>query len=215
MLEGRGHRFVRYADDCNTCLKGRRAAGRVMGNCVRFLEGESMRLKVNREKSEVGSPAKLKFLGFALHARIDRAKGVRIHPKSVKRFKDRIRGITKRNRGVKFDRVVRELRQYTEGWIQYYGIADMKKLMESMNQWTRRRLRMYIWKQWKKVSARFTNLQKLGATRQKAWEWANTRKACWHTSNSWILSTTVTNQRPGQRGYMDISKRHGQVHSRY
>jgi hypothetical protein len=215
MLEERGHKFVRYADDCNIYLKSKRAAERVMGKCVEFLEGKKMKLKVNQEKSEVGSPIKLKFLGFALYTRSDKTKGVRIHPKAIKRFKARVKEITKRNRGRKFDRIVLELKQYTNGWIQYYGIADMKGLMTELNMWVRRRLRMYIWKQWKKISAKFRNLQKLGVGKQQAWEWANTRKSYWHTSGSWILSTTITNKRLEKRGYVDISKKYEAVHLSY
>jgi group II intron reverse transcriptase/maturase len=215
MLEGRGHKFVRYADDCNIYLKSRRAAERVMEKCVEFLEGVKMKLKVNRTKSEVGSPTKLKFLGFALYTKRDKTKGVRIHPKATKRFKAKVKEITKRNRGKKFDWIVYELKQFTNGWIQYYGIADMKSLMERMNQWIRRRLRMYIWKQWKKVKTKFKNLQKLGISKEKAWEWANTRKSYWHTSDSWILATTITNKRLEQRGYVDISKKYELVHARY
>jgi group II intron reverse transcriptase/maturase len=134
MLEERGHRFVRYADDCNIYLKSRRAAERVMESCTEFLEGKKMKLKVNREKSTVGSPTKLKFLGFALYTRSDGTKGVRIHPKSIKRFKAKVKQITKRNRGRSFAGIVFELKRYTDGWIQYYGIADMKTLMEELNQ---------------------------------------------------------------------------------
>jgi group II intron reverse transcriptase/maturase len=215
LLEERGHRFVRYADDCNIYLKSRRAAERVMESCIEFLEGKKMRLKVNRKKSEIGEPWQVKFLGFALYTRSVGTKGVRIHPKSVKRFKAKVKQITKRNRGRKFDQIVYELKRYTDGWIQYYGIADMKTLMGDLNQWIRRRLRMYIWKQWKKTSARFRNLMKLGVTKQKAWEWANTRKSHWHTSGSWILSTTITNKRLERRGYADILKKYEAVHSRY
>jgi hypothetical protein len=196
-------------------MKSRRAAERVMGNSIEFLEGKRMKLRVNRAKSSVGSPVKLKFLGFALYTRSNGTKGVRIHPKSVKRFKAKVKEITKRNRGRSFDCVVFELKRYTDGWINYYGIADMKMLMGELNQWIRRRLRMYIWKQWKKISAKFRNLQKLGATKQQAWEWANTRKSYWHTSGSWILATTVTNNRLERRGYADISKKYEAVHLRY
>jgi group II intron reverse transcriptase/maturase len=115
LLEERGHKFVRYADDCNIYLKSRRAAERVMANSIEFLEGKRMKLKVNRDKSAIGSPIKLKFLGFALYTRSDRAKGVRIHPKSVKRFKAKVRQITKRNRGRSFERIVFELKRYTDG----------------------------------------------------------------------------------------------------
>jgi group II intron reverse transcriptase/maturase len=215
LLEERGHKFVRYADDCNIYLKSRRAAERVMENSIEFLEGKRMKLRVNRAKSRVGSPVQLKFLGFALYTRSNGTKGVRIHPKSVKRFKAKVKEITKRNRGRKFDRIVFELKRYTDGWINYYGIADMKTLISDLNQWIRRRLRMYIWKQWKKISAKFRNLKKLGATERQAWEWANTRKSYWHTAGSWILDTTITNDRLERRGYANISKKYEAVHLRY
>ena len=215
LLEERGHKFVRYADDCNIYLRSRRAAERVMESSVEFLEGKKMGLKVNRDKSTVGSPTKIKFLGFRLYTRSDGTKGIGIHPKSVKRFKTKVKQITKRNRGRSFDQIVFELKRYTDGWIQYYGIADMKTLMSDLNQWIRRRLRMYIWKQWKKISAKFRNLIKLGATRRQAWEWANTRKGYWHISNSWPLSTTITNERLAKRGYSDIAVKYEAVHLRY
>jgi group II intron reverse transcriptase/maturase len=215
MLEERGHRFVRYADDCNIYLKSERAAERVMEGCIKFLEGKRMRLKVNRDKSTVGSPTKIKFLGFRLYTRSDGTKGISIHPKSVKRFKAKVKQITKRNRGKKFDQIVSELKRYTDGWIQYYGIADIKGLMETLNQWIRRRLRMYIWKQWKKISAKFRNLMKLGATKRQAWEWANTRKGYWHFANSWPLATTITNERLERRGYSNISVKYEAVHLSY
>ena len=215
MLEERGHKFVRYADDCNIYLKSKRAAERVMENCVEFLEGRKMKLKVNRDKSSVGSPTKLKFLGFRLYTRSNGTKGVSVHPKSVKRFKGKVKEITKRNRGKSFDKIVAELKKFTDGWIQYFGIADMKNLMDELNQWVRRRLRMYIWKQWKKNTARFKNLMKLGVAKRKAWEWANTRKSYWHTANSWILATTITNERLELRGYADIYKKYEKVHSNY
>jgi len=212
MLEGRGHKFVRYADDSNVYLKSKRAAERVMENCIEFLEGRKMKLRVNREKSAVGSPRERKFLGFRLYTRKDGTKGVSIHPKSLQRFKSKVKKITKRNRGKSFDAIVSELKEYTDGWMQYYGVADMKMLMRDLNQWIRRRLRMYIWKQWKKVKTRFQNLKKLGATKRQAWEWANTRKSYWHTARSWILATTITNVRLELRGYANILTKYEAVH---
>jgi len=215
MLEERGHKFVRYADDSNIYLKSKRAADRVMENCVEFLEGRKMKLKVNRYKSSVGSPTKLKFLGFGLYTRSNGTKGIRIHPKSVKRFKGKVKEITKRNRGKSFDKIVAELKKFTDGWIQYFGIADMKNLMEELNQWIRRRLRMYIWKQWKKPRTKIQNLMKLGVPRAKAFEWGLTDKCYWRISGSPILKTSITNDRLELRGYSDISKKYETVHSNY
>jgi len=215
MLEERGHKFVRYADDCNIYLKSKRAAERVMENCVEFLEGRKMQLKVNRDKSSVGSPTKLKFLGFGLYTRSNGTKGIRIHPKSVKRFKGKVKEITKRNRGKSFDSIVAELKKYTDGWIQYFGIADMKNLIVELNHWIKRRLRMYIWKQWKKISTKGRNLIKLGVPEREAWRWANTRKGFWRISNSPTLKVTITNKRLELRGYADILKKYEAVHSNY
>lgn len=213
MLEERGHKFVRYADDCNIYLKSQRAAERVMTSSVEFLEGK-LRLKVNQEKSKVGSPLKLKFLGFSLYA-IKGKVGIRPHQKSVKKFKARVKQITKRNRGRSIDRILMELKLYTWGWINYYGIADMRTLMEATNQWLRRRIRMYIWKQWKKTLARYRNLKMLGIPSRKAWEWANTRKGYWHIANSFILSRSLTNEYLATIGYKDISKRYEVMHLSY
>ena len=213
MLEERGHKFVRYADDCNIYLKSQRAAERVMTSSVEFLEGK-LRLKVNQEKSKVGSPLRLKFLGFSLYT-IKGKVGIRPHQKSVKKFKARVKQITKRNRGRSIDKILMELKLYTWGWINYYGIADMRTLMEAANQWLRRRIRMYIWKQWKKTSARYRNLKMLGIPSRKAWEWANTRKGYWHIANSFILSRSLTNEYLTTLGYNDISKRYEAMHLSY
>jgi len=215
MLEERGHKFVRYADDSNIYLKSKRAAERVMENCIEFLEGRKMKLKVNREKSSVGSPTKLKFLGFRLYTRSNGTKGVSIHPKSLKKFKGKVKEITKRNRGKSFDKIVAELKRFTDGWIQYFGIADMKTLMYELNQWVRRRLRMYIWKQWKRTWTKAQNLIRLGATKHNAWIWAKTHKSYWRIAGSATLNTTITNERLELRGYANISKKYETVHLNY
>ena len=215
LLEKRGHKFVRYADDCNIYLKSKRAAERVMDSSIEFLEGKRMKLKVNRKKSKVGSPEELKFLGFRLYTRKDGTKGVKIHPKPLEKFKAKVKEITKRNRGKRFDRIVSELKRYAIGWIQYFSIAEMESYMVSLNGWIRRRLRMYIWKQWKRISTKFRNLMKLGASRANAWQWANTRKSYWRIANSFVLATTITNKLLEYRGYMDISKRYKAVHLSY
>ena len=215
LLEGRGHKFVRYADDCNIYLKSKRAAERVMESSIEFLEGKKMMLKVNRDKSSVGSPAKIRFLGFRFYTKKDGIKGVSIHPKSIKRFKAKVKQITKRNRGKSFDQIVFELKRYTDGWIQYYGIADMKNLMVVLNSWIRRRLRMYIWKQWKKIATKGRNLMKLGIPESQAWRWANTRKSYWRIAGSAVLKVSITNERLARRGYVDISEKYEAVHLSY
>ncbi|WP_420811501.1 group II intron maturase-specific domain-containing protein [Natranaerobius trueperi] len=205
LLEGRGHKFVRYADDCVIYVKSKRAAERVMTSCKKYLE-EKLKLKVNREKSNTGSPLKLKFLGFSLY-KVRGKAGIRPHQKSIKRFKDRVRQITSRKSGRSIQQILKELKMFTTGWLGYFAIADMKKRITALNEWIRRRIRMYLWKQCKKVSARFKNLKLFKISKSKAWEWANSRKGYWRIANSWILSRSLTNEYLASIRYDNISKR--------
>lgn len=213
-LERRGHKFVRYADDVNIYVKTQRAAERVLSSSRKFLETK-LKLKVNESKSKAGSPLKLKFLGFALRSSSGGQAGIRVHEKSIDRLKNKIRELTRRNQGKSVEYMLLKLRQFTIGWLGYYAIADMKNFMKSTNEWIRRKIRTYVWKQWKRVRTRFSRLQELGISKGKAWEWANTRKGYWHTANSWILSRSLTNQRIAQMGYDDISIRYNTLHSNY
>jgi RNA-directed DNA polymerase len=210
MLEARGHKFVRYADDCNIYVKSRRAAERVMASCIQYLE-DKLKLKVNREKSKTGSPLKLKFLGFSLY-KTGKKTGIRPHQKSIKGFKDRVRQITSRKRGRAIEQILHELKVFTRGWLGYYSIADMGTRVSSLNEWIRRRIRMYLWKQWKKISARFENLKRLKIPKGKAWEWANSRLGYWRIAHSWILTRSLTNEYLASIGYDDISKRYEVLH---
>ena len=210
MLESRGHKFVRYADDCNIYVKSRRAAERVMASCVEYLEGK-LKLKVNREKSKTGSPLRLKFLGFSLY-KIGKKTGIRPHEKSLKKFKDKVREITSRKRSRTIGQILQELKVYTTGWLGYYSVADMNSRINALSEWIRRRIRQCLWKQWKKISARFRNLKLLGIQKSKAWEWANTRKGYWRIADSYILHRSLTNEYLASIGYDDISKRYEVLH---
>ena len=212
LLESRGHKFVRYADDCNIYVRTPRAAKRVMKSCINFLEGK-LKLKVNRKKSKVGSPLSGKFLGFSLHKTPGKI-GIRPHGRILKRFKQKVKEITGRSRGQSIDAILLELRRYTIGWLNYFSIADMLKKMQELNKWIRRRIRMYLWKQWKKISTRFENLQKLGLDKSKAWEYANTRLGYWRVAGSPILSRTLTDKYLESLGYMNIAKKYEVFHLR-
>lgn len=191
-LEKRGHKFVRYADDCNIYVKSRRAAERVMSSVTAFLEGR-LRLKVNRTKSQIGSPMRLKFLGFSLW-KIGEKSGIGVHAKTVKRFKDRVRQITRRNRGKNIGQILRELKTFTVGWLGYFGIATMSGLLKKLDSWIRRRLRCYLWKQWKRIRTRQRNLLLLGATAENARRTANTRHGLWWTSGTAAIQASLTNE---------------------
>jgi len=213
MLESRGHKFVRYADDCNIYIKSRRAAERVMESCTKFLEGK-LKLKVNREKSSVGSPMKLKFLGFSL-CKIGKRTGIRPHAKSLRRFKETVCKLTSRKQGKSIATILANLKRYTTGWLGYYSIADMKSRIQSLNEWMRRRIRQIYWKQWKKVSTKFDNLKRLGIPKGKAWEWANSRLGYWRVADSWILHRSLTNEYLASVGYDDIAKRYEVLYSNH
>lgn len=213
LLESRGHKFVRYADDCNIYVKSRRAAERVMANCVKFLEGK-LKLKVNQQKSQVGSPLKLKFLGFSLY-KTGKKAGIRPHGKSIKRFKDKIRELTSRKQARSVENILKGIKSYTTGWLVYYSIADMESKIKSLNEWLRRRIRQIYWKQWKRIKTKHDNLVRLGINNSKAWEWANSRKGYWRISDSQILHMSLTNEYLASVGYDDILYRYKVLHSIY
>lgn len=190
-LERRGHKFCRYADDCNIFVGSRTAGKRVLKSITKYLR-EELRLEVNPKKSAVDRPAKRKYLGFSYY-RLKGAVGVRVHEKPVKRYKEKVRELTSRTNAMSLGERVSRLNQLSRGWGNYFGIADAKELSKRLDEWTRRRLRMCIWKQWKQVKTRHENLVKLGLDRRKAWQFANTRKGHWQTANSPILSQTLSN----------------------
>jgi RNA-directed DNA polymerase len=209
-LEKRGLKFCRYADDCNICVRSRKAANRVMASITKFIE-RKLKLKVNKEKSAVDRPWKLKFLGFSFY-RKNGGVGIRVHSKPVKRFKKRLKEITDRSNAMSMTQRKLKLKQAITGWVNYFGIADMKWLAKSLDEWLRRRIRMCFWKQWKRIKTRHDNLVKLGIGNYKAWEFANTRKSYWRTSNSPILASTFTNDCLKKLGFQTIGERYSLIH---
>lgn len=205
-LEKRGHKFCRYADDCNIYVKSRKAGERVMRCISEFIE-KKLKLRVNRDKSAVDKPIRRKFLGFSFYCKPDRTTGIRVHEKSIKRLKEKLKQATSRSRGQSKITIIKAVNYITIGWINYFCIADMKDKCADIDQWLRRRVRMYIWKQWKKIKTRHDNLVKRGVDNLKAWEWANTRKGYWRISNSHILSTTLTNKVLESFGFISLSSR--------
>lgn len=202
-LESRGHRFVRYADDMVIFCRSKRSAMRTMTNIAKYIR-KKLSLKVNMEKSSVAYAVNVKFLGYSFY----KTKGswrLRVHPKSAVKMKTRIKELTSRSNGWGNDRRKEKLKEFITGWVHYFKLADMKKLLLESDEWYRRRLRMVFWKQWKLVRTRFANLIKLGIVRTKAWEFANTRKGHWRIANSYILNTSVTNERLKLAGYLSLS----------
>ena len=209
-LEKRGHRFCRYADDCNIYVKSKRAGERVMENITSFIEGK-LKLKVNINKSAVERPWKRKFLGFTLGIMFGKAYSS-ISKQSLKKHKDKLREILSRSNPMTLEQRIIKLNQVNIGWINYYGIAKCKGIAVQLDKWIKLRLRMYIWKQWKKVKTRYKNLKKLGLNHYQAIKFANTRKGYWRVANSAILKTTLTNQFFNDLGLKSLTRQYIKIH---
>lgn len=202
--------FCRYADDCNIYVKSKKAANRVMESITQFIEGR-LKLKVNKDKSTVDRPWKLKFLGFSFY----RGKGeyrIRVHEKPLKKFKAKLKELTSRSNAMKMEYRFLKLKQAIVGWVNYFAIADMRNILKTLDEWLRRRIRMCFWKQWKKIKTKHDNLVRLGIPNNKAWEYANTRKGYWRISKSPILSRTLTNKYLKEIGLVSISEIYSFVH---
>ena len=198
-LERRGHRFVRYADDMMIFCKSGRAAERTLENIAPFIE-DKLFLRINREKTKVDNVSKVKFLGYGFYNPKGQGR-LRVHPQSIRKLKDKIRQITGRSNGMGIQKRKERLMQIVRGWVNYFKLADMKRILKPLDEWMRSRIRMVIWKRWKKVKTRFTNLRKLGLDEERARRWANTRKGYWRIAHSPILMRTLTNNRLKQAGY--------------
>jgi RNA-directed DNA polymerase len=189
-LERRGLRFARYADDCNVYVRSRRAGERVMASITRFITTK-LKLKVNQQKSAVARPWERKFLGFSFTA--NREPKRRIAPKAVLRFKEKVRELTQRTRGVSVERMAEELGRYLRGWIGYFGQSQTPSVLQGLEEWTRRRLRSAIWKQWKRGSVRFAELRKRGVNYDLAARTAGSAHGPWRLADSPALHFALPN----------------------
>ncbi|MGL5613901.1 group II intron reverse transcriptase/maturase [Cetobacterium sp.] len=203
-LEKRGHKFCRYADDCNIYVKSRKAGERLMISLKRLIEGK-LKLKINSNKSAVDLVSRRKFLGFSFYFAKQGAE-IRIHEKSFNRLKEKVKFYTNRNYGVSMEYRLKKLKETIVGWINYFGIAKALGKLRIIDAWIRRRLRACLWKQWKKIKTKRDNLVKLGVLNGKAWEYANTRKGYWRISKSPILSTILTNKYLENLGFVSLVK---------
>jgi len=178
-LERRGLRFCRYADDVNVYVRTERAGLRVMASVTRFIE-RKLRLQVNQAKSKVAWAWERQFLGFSVTKGYGHKR--RVSPKALRRFKTRTREITRRNRGVSLEQVVTELNRYIRGWLGYYGFCEARYVLRDLDSWIRRRLRSFIWKQWKTFRRRRRGLMERGIAEAPASQTAARSRGCWSTS---------------------------------
>ncbi|WP_340008960.1 group II intron reverse transcriptase/maturase [Paenibacillus sp. FSL K6-0276] len=204
-LEKRGHRFVRYADDCNIYVKTPRAGERVKASVIRFIETR-LKLKVNQAKSAVDRPWRRKFLGFSFSS--DKEPKVRIAKQSLQKAKARIREITSRKKAMRMEERIQELNRYLMGWHGYFSLADTPSAFKAMDMWIRRRLRMCLWKQWKNPRTKVKRLISLGVPKDIAYEWGNTRKGYWRIAGSPILQRALNNQYWESNGLKSVLDRY-------
>lgn len=208
-LQRRGHRFVRYADDCIILCKSKRSAERTLRNIIPYIE-EKLFLKVNKEKTNMSYIRKTKFLGYSFYQYKGKGR-LRVHPSSIQKMKQRLKELTSRSNGWGNTRRKEFLNQYVRGWVNYFKMADMRGLLKDIDKWYRRRLRMCIWKQWKRIRTKGRMLIKLGLNREQAWQYANTRKKYWRIANTDILRWTITNQRLSKAGYPSLLEYYAKV----
>lgn len=198
-LERREHKFARYADDCVILCKSRRAAERVMESIIKFIEKE-LKLKVNRSKSTIAKLSKIKFLGYGFS--VSKGKYTpRVHKKSKKKLKDKIRNILKRNSGKSYSLVKNELTLLVRGWTNYFRLAKMKSFLIQLDEWMRHKIRAFIWKRWKKPRTKYKWLKKLGMSEELVYNYANTSKGIWASSNMKEINYTISNQKLKEAGY--------------
>jgi len=202
-LTHRGHRFVRYADDCVILCKSKKSAERTLKSIVTYTE-KKLFLRLNREKTGVAHISKIKFLGYGFY----RVKGkcrLKVHPESIMKMKNKIRELTRRSNGWGNEYRITRLTQYVRGWVNYFKLADMKGLLQEVDKWMRRKIRVIYWKQWKKTKTKSKMLQHYGIAKDKAWEFANTRKGYWRTTNSPILKTSLDNKTIASLGFITLT----------
>lgn len=204
-LESRGHKFVRYADDCNIYVKSQRAGERTMKSVQIFIE-KKLRLKVNELKSAVDRPWKRKFLSFSFTSH--KEPKIRIAKTALQRMKKKIKEITSRKKPFSIEYRIEKLNQFLVGWLGYFALADTSSIFKLLDSWIKRRLRMCLWKNWKKPRTRVRNLIRLSIPYGKAYEWGNTRKGYWRISKSPILHRTLGNSYWESQGLKSLQVRY-------
>jgi RNA-directed DNA polymerase len=205
-LEARGHTFCRYADDCNVYVRSRAAGERVLAGVTRFLEGK-LRLRVNRDKSAVASVRERKFLGHRLLP----GGGLGIAPQSVDRAKERLRRLTRRNRGVSIEQVVGEVNAFLTGWVTYFRFAECKTHLQRLDAWARRKLRCMRLKQCKRAKPIADFLHRLGVPRRRAWLGALSGKGWWRLSGSPPAQEGMSSAWFESLGLVNLVQRYGQL----
>ena len=189
---GRGHRFVRYADDIRVFVKSKRSAERVLDQATKVLETD-LKLRVNREKSVINPATVATLLGFGFYFTKAGVK-IRIAPKAFRRMKERIRELTSRKWGVSMEYRIQQLNRYVRGWMGYFRLSQTPRKFSDLDEWFRRRMRQIRWKQWKRIRTRIAKLQRLGIRPDLAYQWGQSSRAYWRIAGSPVLQRAMPNQ---------------------
>jgi RNA-directed DNA polymerase len=209
-LERRGHAFCRYADDCNIYVGSEEGGKRVMASITEFLEGK-LRLKVNRKKSAVGRPWKLKTLGYSMTG--ESKPRLRVAPQRVKRLKDKLRGMFRRGRGRNIVKVIEELSLILRGWIQYFKLCEVKIIFEELDQWIRRKLRCILWRQWKRPHTRASKLMERGLDEVRAWQSATNGRGAWWNAGASHMNAAYTKLDLARMGLVSLLDTMPKIHN--
>lgn len=212
----RGVVCIRYADDIVLLAKSKRASKRLLESSTKYLE-EELKLTVNRDKSRTVSVFAIrnfKFLGFAL-GRNGSGIYVRVHPKSWKKFKSKLKTLSSRKKCQSIKPSLEKIKVYARGWLNYYGIASMKNNIEDINKWLYHRIRMCIWKQWKKPKTKIRNLLKMGVPMELAWQAGNSRRGHWFTTHTVAINMAMTKERLINSGFYDLATAYQSMHVNY
>ena len=210
-LERRGHRFVRYADDCNIYVRSARAGERVMNSVKQFIE-QKLKLKVNERKSAVARATARKFLGYSFLKR----KGVflrRVAARSLERLKDKLRILTRRTTGEPLSSLIEQVNRLVQGWLSYYRLADTPSIFQELDEWLRHRMRQLLWKRWKRPKTRYRELVARGVPASSAREAAGSGKGPWRLSASPPVQQALNNAYWREQGLLSFSDRYQQLRS--
>ncbi len=207
-LESRGHRFVRYADDCNVYVKSKAAGERVMASLESFLRGR-LRLGLNREKSAVARPWSRTFLGYSVT--VHRRPKLKVSPKSVKRLRSRLRQLFRRLRVQRLGLVIEELVPILRGWVGYFQLSEVRGVFEDLDQWLRRRLRCILWRQWKRPRIRFKKLRQHGFAPDRAAISAYNGRGPWWNAGASHMNQAIPTAYLRRLGLLSLLEEHARL----
>lgn len=202
-LERRGHKFVRYADDMVIFCKSKASAEQTLAHIIPYIE-KKLFLKVNREKTVVAYAGRIKFLGYGFYKNKSGFQ-MRVHRKAQAKMRKRVKELTSRRKVNSYEEWKKSIRQYVVGWTNYYKLADMGNFLKGTDQWMRRRIRMVIWKKWKKPKTRYKHLRKLGISHKGAYMTANCFRGYWWVAQTVVINTALSNERLEKAGYTFFS----------